>query len=206
MGVQIVAKDASVIMNIKGVAKANIMNVISVPGWNQAGSPQGPNFPLQTLDAGYGDHPWSGDKEIKEPNDIYASCVHNNPGDYTFSNFLTGYDFAFNLPNASTVDGIEVFVEARTESGGDCWLNMVTLYVDDYYPTGNLVGELTNLFIPITTTDEIYTVGGPTNLFGAESIPYSTINNSTFNVGISFQAFMETVYVDAVSVKVYFTP
>lgn len=88
----------------------------------------------------------------------------------------TGFGFA--LPTGSTILGIEIVTEYKG-SGNNTSRRELTVQITKNGSTG--VGTASSFSATVTNTDQIFTVGGPTNLLG-NTLTAAEVNASTFGV------------------------
>ena len=140
-------------------------------------------------------------------NDLGAATVYNQDGDggcetSYYSEELRGYNFGFAIPSGATIDGIEVVVSAYTDAACAVPIEHVVQLVKT---SGSRVGsnKATN---SLTEYEVAYTFGGPTDLWGT-TWTRAEINASTFGVALEYflDANYATVYVNYVTIKVYYT-
>lgn len=161
---------------------------------------QGPNFPSTGQDVGYGDFNWTNPEYITSDDGLYASSTIVFFGGIT--TYLNATNFGFSIPTSATIDGIEVKFKGYTDNGAIVadW----RLFKGEY-PTGTDFGgtggqELTN-------SDTIITWGNPN--FTPSPLTPSDVNASDFSVLLQFYSTIlkspSTVYVNYVTVKIYYT-
>ena len=213
MGVQILNKDVSVVSTILGKAKANISSIWGATGWSGGGggpATQGPFNPGSAANRGFGDDPWSNVNNIFTSDNTYATCPSSYPGNYM--DYFQAYNFGFSIPTGATIDGIEVKIEAKSTNAGEGFYEVFLwkgLY-NDYTYGGSFGGIYANILL--TTSDVIYTVGGPTNKWvsggsnwSGQSITAEDINFSQFGVVIGGDPHTGTISIDNITMKVYYT-
>lgn len=118
------------------------------------------------------------------------------------SDVLLLTNFGFSIPTNATILGVLVEVEASRSGGG------ANLTIGgNLYNSGATIGNTVGGQATVTTSDAYISHGSATNLWGANLTP-STINGSTFGVGITIQNFFggstSTARVDHVRMTVYY--
>lgn len=123
------------------------------------------------------------------------------------SDRLDGHNYGFSLPTGSTIDGFEARVgDYYVADGG---LNDLDWAACDLRKSGadyELTSKYTELAKPATSafTDE---VGGPSDVWGYTEVTETDVEDSDF--GFSIRVFIssgqDTMYVDFMQMKVYYT-
>lgn len=172
---------------------------------------QGPNNPGAAVDLGNGDDFWVDVNNILTSNNQYTTCIASSPGNYM--SYLLVYNFGFSIPTLATIDGIEVKIEAKDSIGGSGF-NYVELWKGSSFSTGTSYGMIPANIV-LTTSDVIYTVGGPTDKWPGFTSDWNTqtmtadIINQTdgieFGVLLGGDSFSSTISIDNITMKVYYT-
>ena len=121
------------------------------------------------------------------------------------ASYATGQDnqwqsyenFGFNIPDGSTVDGVEARVE---------WYQQDVLSADNYlsYYLNSTAGQ-SGLKIPgLSTSLTLYVVGGATDLWTASPV-LSDFDDVNFSLRVRLGDVGTIVYMDYVQVKIYYT-
>lgn len=109
------------------------------------------------------------------------------------------YDFAFGVPGSATIDGIEVKLEAKGDSGDEAI--EVELSWDsgpNYTTSGKTTGAM-------TTSDVIYTLGGATDTWG-RSWSDTEFSDANFRARVTADLSSgDECLLDHIQVKVYYT-
>lgn len=116
--------------------------------------------------------------------------------------YLKATNFGFGLTSSSTVNGIQVRVEAKHAGcmGGSSFVDVKLVKAGTIQATDKATGSL-------TTSDAYYTFGATDDLW-SDTWSYSDINNSGFGVAVSFNLMSPstcTVYVDHVEIIITYT-
>lgn len=204
---QIFNKSANAITDITGISKTRINNILGVSGWAPTAGPgsQGPNNPSSAAIYSTSDFTWSNLNNILANDGVYATAT-NNVLEGGTSDDVEVKNFGFLIPEA-TIDGIEVQMTAYASSNSECTINKCDLYLN-----ATLYGIGGNAF-SLTTTPTTYTYGGPTFKWPVdgfnwnnESMTPSIVNNSNFSIVTSVTSNIgDTIYLDNIRVKVYYT-
>jgi hypothetical protein len=130
-----------------------------------------------------------------------------NPGNayvsddvYTTSNVTAAtdfYNFGFNIPSTDTITGVAVKIEASASVAGHG-----SLPVELSWNSGSATTTAGLTTSGLVTTDTVYTLGGPTTLWGRSWVP-SEFADGTFRVRIFMLNPSSTFNVDAIQVNVY---
>jgi hypothetical protein len=133
----------------------------------------------------------------------YASNSSNLASSGNYSDLLIVGGFGFSVPNGSTINGIEVFIE-RSDVNNKIKDNVVSLIKGGTIENTNKASA-----VGWPSTDATATYGSNTDLWGT-TWTYSDINNSSFGVAFSWKRSgggSSTAYarVDAVTVTVHYT-
>lgn len=127
---------------------------------------------------------------ISTSNNVYATSFTSDPVG-RISNFT------FGVPSGATINGIEVTVEAKRTSGSeDVPLSL------SWNAGSNFSSTATNT---ITSTEAVFTYGGPTSLWG-RSWTDSELSNTNFQVKIDPPSSVFQLSFDQIRAKVYYTP
>lgn len=178
---------------------------------------QGPNNPASASDGGNGDFGWANTNNALTSNNTYASATSTTQYGSFYSNYLFIKDFGFSIPKSSTIDGIEVNVEAYASRNNKI-ITYSPLYLVKKTSTGYFVYNYysSNLSgLSVTTTEQNLVLGGPTDIWydaGNEEVygplTPSIINDPDFGVALQFahtEAEIDTIYVDNATMKIYYT-
>lgn len=162
------------------------------------------NNHLITTDTGFlsptsddGNHDdWSFGQRATSSDNQYATETAEDE-DQSFENF------GFNIPSSSTINGIEVRIEAKHTDPVGCQAE-VRMWSDSD-------NEHTNyMFQGVTSTDAVYTLGSPTNLWGSTWIA-SDFDNSDFHLEIRYDdattgsCSAGTMSLDHIEAKVFYS-
>lgn len=101
---------------------------------------------------------------------------------------LIGSDFDFKFPDGAVIDGVEVIIKSSFHAGG--WLSITI--------SNGLTGTT---FKDASAVDGVY--GGPTDLWGADSIDPSDIESSLELTLDAFGTVDDYIYVENMQVTVY---
>jgi hypothetical protein len=128
-----------------------------------------------------------------------GSC--NNNSCY-FSQDLTPSDYGFSIPSNAVITGIVVAVSRKGSAANAITDSIIQLVINNFPAGDNLaVNEAW------TTTNDTYTYGSSTNLWGASWTP-SLINDITFGVLVkakNISAVQQTASVDWIGMTVYYS-
>lgn len=140
---------------------------------------------------------WVNPGNVLSSDGTYATVTLSNQG----SDYLTVSRFSFNIPTGATILGIEATAEIKTASGNVSMRLEVAKTVGGtwYFPDNEL--------LVATTTEQVLTFGGPTDLPAGTTWSPSDINSDGFCVGLrtAFDSVTDTVSVDHIQVKVYYS-
>lgn len=163
----------------------------------------GPNNPGNAGDQTYGDEPWINPTNVLVADNVYATVPANITPSY--SNYLQTYNHGFSIPVAAVITGIEVQVKGKYTGTSSPALTDINLWAGGLYPLGFSVGQK----IPnttFTTTNTVYTYGGPGDLWGYVGITPAVINNTNFGTAVQFvSANGNDMNVDNINIKIYYT-
>jgi hypothetical protein len=112
------------------------------------------------------------------------------------------------LADTAEIVGIEVRVACRCSAGSANWIGMAILTGVTTSTVGT-VAHYTDSDVPqaFPATEETLTFGGPTDLWGAESLTAATLKASTAGLGFQAQATANDtdIYVSSVTANFYYT-
>jgi len=132
---------------------------------------------------------------INTSDDSRASCssICDNSDDAQMS------DFTFGISSGATIDGIEVAIEANESSSfGDIDLDVALSWNDGSSFTSTKTATVDG------TSDSTYTLGGATDTWG-RTWSDSELADGTFRVQFDKQSSTDSLNIDHVQVKVYYT-
>lgn len=162
---------------------------------------QGPLFPTTTIDdATVGTLAWT------NPNNVQAddgSSATRNVTNGNKTHYIKCTGFGFSIPNGSTINGIEMTVEAKITNAATNTIsdfNIRLVKADTIGATNRANNtQFNNAFNP-------YTWGSSSDLWGDTWTP-SDINNANFGCAFSAQSLSGTddLSVDYISMTVYYT-
>jgi hypothetical protein len=110
------------------------------------------------------------------------------------------YGFGFSIPSSNMIDGIVITVEGNNNTlGADKGLN-----VSLSYDNGTNWTALRNTGV-LTTSDNIYTLGGGADTWGYASWAPAIINSDCFRVRLDVTGTVGTVKLDSVQAMVYYS-
>ena len=137
----------------------------------------------------------------------YAENLFNS-GHGALSSYLMCFDFEFNIPTSSTIDGISVSVERYRGTGDIIKDYSIKLFSA---PSKNFIGndKVGSPGLTWDTSPSVSTYGGPTDMWGT-SLTASDINEINFGVGIQAEAEFSgygssEAYIDYVEMTVFYT-
>ena len=140
---------------------------------------------------------WVNPGNVLSSDGTYATVSLTSQG----SDYLTVSRFGFNIPTGATILGIEATVEIKTASGN------VGMRLEVAKSVGGTWRFPDNANQTATTTEQVLTFGGPTDLPAGTTWSPSDINSIGFCVGLrtAFDFLTDTVSVDHIQVKVYYS-
>ena len=109
------------------------------------------------------------------------------------------YGFGFSIPSGNIIDGIEITVEGHASSGSDKSFN-----VSLSYDNGTSWTATKNTGV-MTTSDNIYTLGGAADNWGCASWTPAIINSDYFRVRLDVSGTSGNVKIDSTQAKVYYS-
>lgn len=140
---------------------------------------------------------WTNSGNVTSSNNVYATDVVPGLSDGAT---LTLTNFGFAIPSGSTIEGIEVKIEAKASNASSIEISWVSLLNVAGSANGGGGGT-------ITTSDATYQFGHSTDLWAAS--PTDTdINSSSFGVEVycsNANASSRTVSFDLVTITVYYS-
>jgi len=158
---------------------------MSDTGWVAAGT--------GTNDAAEGDQAWSTPENITADD---GSNATSNPDFAKTTQTLVGTNFGFSIPTGSTIDGIEVLVQAT----GDTATHTTEINVRK---DGSTVGTEKSQGVAYTTTMTDFTFGSVSDLWDL-SVTAAEVNSSNF--GTRFRILDDASFaVDVMKIKVTYT-
>ena len=131
-----------------------------------------------------GAHPWTNPNNVTSATNFATVTLTNPASGFVLSNFISATNFSFAIPAASTITGIAVTLDIKTNDTslhadlGD-FPNMQLLKAG--VPTGTAKFAINSL----NNTVQTFTLGGPGDLWGSTWVP-NDVNQTTF--GVRFQA------------------
>ncbi len=130
-------------------------------------------------------------------NNQYATgCYYANRGYGTFG---------FSIPSGSTINGIEVSIEGKSNTAQNCVdFDYGTASVYLSWDNGGTYTVAKTYTVFDTDTDSTVTVGGPTNTWG-RTWSSSDFNDGSFTLKLDIGGGEFQQYIDAIGVKVYYT-
>jgi len=161
---------------------------------------QGPNSGTTFVnDSGVGSYDWSNPGNAQYSDDIYAVATGN--GD---SHYLKATGFGFSIPVEAKITGIVVEVEGHIAIG---WpTNPDNLDYIRLVKGGTIQGINVRNTSYWTLTDQYFSQGGYTNLWGLTLTP-ADVNASNFGVAVSISIYEnDTAYLDHIRMTVYYKP
>jgi len=147
---------------------------------------------------------WSGVANILSSNNTYASIDFANESS-TLSNRLRATDFGFSVSSNITIDGIEVAVEAKTNTTGQLPVQNARIIKNGSVSATNEINDNGDEVIQgDTDDDEVF--GSSTYLWG-ETWTSSDINSSNFGFEIDVETRYgdDEIYVDVIEITVYYS-
>ncbi len=169
-----------------------------------SGATAGPSFPTNSSDGnGPNNQTWTNPSYVDANDSSYATCTMASS---TQSNALVSKGFGFSIPSGKTIDGIELKISAETQTGGSGSSPIFSLV--NLLKNGTDVGitdHHSSASGPLTTTETVFTFGGPTDLWGTTWL-YSDINNINFGSVFIFTQGVGiwTAAVNYITIKVYY--
>ena len=130
--------------------------------------------------------------------DLYTTgCFHANRGYGTFG---------FSIPSNSVINGIEVYVEGKTNTEQFCEFNDATnAFVNLSSDNGATYTSSPHTYTPFETNfDGTVTLGSPTDLWGRTWLP-SDFNDGSFTLTIDIGGGTTNQYIDSISATVYYS-
>lgn len=153
---------------------------------------------------------WASPQNIYTSNNVYASIYVTNGAT---TNYLYALGNGFTIPSGATIDGIELIIEGKNQNSGTGMTLRPSQSSDCYVRYDG-----TDISIPSSsgisqqswtgTTDTTKTFGSPTSLWGVTTtLTPAIVNAASFGFRMRFynSGTAQTLYVDRVTVIVYFT-
>lgn len=163
----------------------------------------GPNNPGNASDQGFGDESWINPTNVLVADNVYATVPANITP--SFSNYLQTYNHGFSIPVAAVITGIEVQVKGKYTGTSSPSLSEINLWTGGLYPFGFNVGQKFPS-TTFTTTNTVYTYGGPGDLWGYVGITPASINITNFGIVLQFTSNIgNDMNVDNINIKIYYT-
>jgi hypothetical protein len=152
----------------------------------------------------YSNNGWNSPEFIYSSGEASITAATFGTGDLSY--VLKGYSFNFSaIPDGATIDGVEVIINAR--HGSDAL--PVTISLAQLLDTSRVKVGTNQYSSPqtLTTSAADYTVGGAADLWGNALTP-AWVKDADFGVALGFTAGgnKAKVYVDSVTMKVWYTP
>ena len=149
-----------------------------------------------------GGDPWLNPSRITADNSLYATCP--GAGGSTDSSSLGGTEASTNpVPSGATIVGIEVEFGAfeSEQATPTTFFHTVQLVKGGIQAGDNRADE-----VILETSETLYTYGGPSDLWGT-TWTAAQVNDTNFGLSLETNvAGTQTVAVDYMRVKVYYTP
>ena len=147
------------------------------------------------------------DSNFKKPTTLGSVSQWTNPTNAYLENNMyataatTGLmqdyrTFNFNVPEESTISGIEVRLAARAQSAGG------SIGVELSWNDGETTTASGNQTTPLTTSSTLYLLGGGSATWGRSWNP-GDFSNGTFTLRLTSDLSNNTIELDAVDVRVY---
>lgn len=165
---------------------------------------QGPNSPTNAFSDGQGDAVWVNPNNALIADNVFATCTY--PFNDSYTDYLRVENFGFSIPLTATITGLQMSVKGKITSN--------TCSIDSMYLWDgvNQLSSISNPSITFNTTNTTYTYGTSTGLdpqWNLLSLAPSVVNSAAF--GVSFTIYGssvagQSVQIDAVSFKVFYTP
>jgi hypothetical protein len=157
-------------------------------------------FVLCTAATDLGDVPnvgWGSVGNIVSSNDVYANWSASSAKN---ADTLKAFTFNLDIPDGATIDGVETRVEAKATAGAITIGSVRIGKSDAVLGTAKTPGDA------LTSSDATYDHGGAADLWGL-ALSEAEVEASTFQIRYVFaMGASSTINVDAVWVKVYYTP
>ncbi len=158
-------------------------------------------------DISCGDATWSGESNLADADDLYATSLAMPQRTTSACLYLNG--FGFSIPECSTIDGIEVNLEGHYE--GNKQVSDLTVHLLD--AAGAITGDDQ---VPDAgynwsqTVDALWSYGGSTDMWGA-TLTEADVNSANFGFMLQVETAggspdTGTAYLDQVTMTVYYTP
>lgn len=160
-------------------------------------------------DASYGNYAWSNPGNITSSNNTYAT-TSNPTSSLDPSNYLKATNFGFSIPSGSTINGITVSIERKSQVNVGSWYdvdNRVRIVkADATIGTADKASGVT-----WSDTEGVYNYGGSADLWSL-SWTNTDINDTDFGVVLSVVSYEDNIgpgaiaYVDHIEITVDYTP
>ena len=132
----------------------------------------------------------------------YGASTAGPSGPTLYTGFIGASNYGVSLPSGSTIDGVEVRIEAA-DSGGvgsPGIINFVALL-----DNGSLLGTAKNPGTSVTTTDAFYTFGNSGDTWSA-SLTESKVEETTFGAFMQMSSTGSNNHrVDVIQINVHYT-
>jgi len=164
-------------------------------------SSEGPLSPRRAEESAYGDGvDWDHRNDMRVSDGRYAEV---DLGDTDSSDYLLATKFGFAIPIGATIDGIEVMIERKGESG--TIKDAVVRLIKGGTISGNNYASSSSW----PTSDETATYGGSADLWGL-ALTDADVNADDFGITVavkrsSSSSSDKTASVDHIQLKVYYT-
>lgn len=169
-------------------------------------------FPSTTSDAGSG-NPTGSSTAWSNPNNVQADdtswATQDSDGTTSQGNYLLCSNFGFttgDIPSGSTINGIEIQYERRTESNAQDTLEWSVKIIKGGTVSGDEKADNVTAWVEEPTT-EVRTIGGASDLWGL-SWSDSDITASTFGIAIATEtsgAGNKLAEINYVNIRVHYT-
>lgn len=145
---------------------------------------------------------WTSAINAASSNNVYTTTTASHFGGGNVSNYILAQGFNVSIPTGSTVQGIEVEVEAKRGSSDSATFNRVRLIKSGTIQATDLADGTT-----ISSSDTYYAFGGSASLWGT-TFTESQVEQSSFGVAISvgMGSTGDTVSIDHIRVRVTYNP
>lgn len=175
----------------------------NVPGisWSGSSPSSGPNYTATGANTtGIGSTAWTNASNITASDDTYSSVTLAAGA---ASNYIKATNFGFAIPNGSTINGIVVEFEKKTDQGNNTNDNAVRIV------KGGSIGSTDKSSALAWANNDAYTSYGSSSDLWGTTWTVADINGSTFGAALSCidnhvnQA--RICYVDTVRITIYYT-
>ena len=160
-------------------------------GWKSPSSNKG-------IDA-YPQYAWTNAANAYASDNVYATALQGDGKMHSW------YNFGLSVPAGATIKGIEVSVEAKTDTNPGCGSN-TKIALGLTKNKNNFIGY--GVTPTLTSSDVVYTLGGPTDLWLTTWSPsdFGTDFGVSYVTGICGSTNPTTLYsIDQIRIKVYYS-